>query len=85
MKSQTKLVPPDLKRCQAFKSNGHNAFTLGGKPELIRCKNKPFVIATEVKPGNDGVIGSMTVCKECFEAFQKQLGPGYATFKAVSK
>lgn len=77
------LTPPDLDRCQADKPNGCTFMTLGGKPGLVRCSNKPAVIATEAKPGPDGQIGRMSLCAECLEVFQVQMPSGYATFKII--
>ncbi len=41
----------DLDQCQAEKPNGHSFMTLGGRPGLVRCTNKPSVIITEDEPG----------------------------------
>lgn len=73
------LTPPDLHRCQAEKPNGASFMTLGGRPGLVRCSDKPSVIATENKPGPDGQVGSMSLCQHCAEVFVKQLGADYAT------
>jgi hypothetical protein len=79
------LTPPDLTRCQAEKPNGCSFMTMGGVPKRVRCTDKPIVVATEVKPGDDGQIGSMSLCAECLEVFQKQMGAGFATFKAIER
>lgn len=81
----TDLVPPDRERCQAEKPNGHNAFTLGGVPGMVRCGNKPLVIATEVRAGADGKIGSMSVCGDCMKVMQEQLGAGFCTFEEIKR
>lgn len=62
-----KLIPPDLKRCQAEIGG---AFMLG--PGRMRCENAPDVVVKETKPGEDGLCGSMSLCFSCFGAFQKQ-------------
>jgi len=63
------MIPPDKARCQAEKKVG--AFVLGGRiGERTRCSAEPSVIVTEVEPGKDGEIGSMSLCKECFGVFQ---------------
>lgn len=83
-----KLIPPDLKQCQAEKP-GNGPFVMGGetgdprKGYLIRCRNKPTVVATEKAPGSDGQKGSMSLCGECQEVFIKQLGIGYAEFTGI--
>lgn len=82
-KSPPPLIPPDRKRCQAEKPNGANFMTLGGRPELVRCSNKPSVIATETKPGEDGRKGSISLCADCLKVFQRQLPPGFATFEVI--
>ena len=43
------------------------------------------MIATEVKPGEDGRIGSMSLCDRCFEVLQKQLPAGTATFERIPR
>lgn len=75
----TKLTPPDKKQCQAERSNGFNAFSLGGSLEYIRCTNTPSTIATEVLPGADGKKGKMSLCNSCLKELVKRK-PGYATF-----
>ena len=71
------MIPIDKERCQAEKPNGANAFTLGGVPKMIRCKNKPTVIATETKAGSDGLKGSMTMCDDCLKVAEEQLPKGF--------
>jgi hypothetical protein len=66
-----KLIPPDRDQCQCEKPNGVNFLTFGGKPGLVRCKNKPIVILKETKPGQDGLKGSMSLCEGCLEVFKK--------------
>lgn len=82
MTKKTKLTPPDLNRCQAEMPNGANAFTCGGVPRMVRCTAKPTVIATEVNPGPDGQIGSMSLCDDCQLVMEKQM-PGCATFESI--
>jgi hypothetical protein len=66
------MIDPDREQCQAEKPNGCSPFTLGGRPELVRCTAKPAVIVTEKEPGPDGEIGSMSLCGECLAVFNKQ-------------
>jgi hypothetical protein len=80
--SKPELEPPDLKQCQAEKPNGYNFMTLGGRPGRVRCTSKPTVIATEVKPGADGLTGSMSLCDDCRAVMEKQM-PGHATFSKI--
>lgn len=75
-----KLTPPDLKRCQAERSNGVNFMTLGGRREMIRCMAAPVVIVKELQPGADGQHGSMSLCGECWRVAIQQLG--WHTFSA---
>ncbi len=77
------LIPVDLKRCQTEISNGVNFMTLGGRREMVRCENKPVVIATETTAGDDGQHGSMSLCAVCLVKFLTQTAPGFATFKEV--
>lgn len=80
----TALIPADKAQCQAEIPNGENAFTLGGGHKMVRCTNKPAWIATELKPGADGLIGSMSMCDECKAVFLKQVGEGVVSFDAVT-
>jgi hypothetical protein len=68
------LTPPDLRRCQADKPNGHSFMTLGGTPRRVRCDEAPTVIVTEVAPDADGRRGSMSLCHHCWAVALKQLG-----------
>ncbi|KKM19829.1 hypothetical protein LCGC14_1651720 [marine sediment metagenome] len=77
------LEPADKERCQADKPNGQGPFTLGGGHKMVRCTNKPSVIATENKPGEDGQKGSMSICTDCLTKFTKQMPQGYATFTNI--
>ena len=75
----TTLTPPDLERCQAEKP-GNGPFTMGGEigdPKngyRTRCREVPKWLARETEPGEDGQIGSMTLCDECLAAARKQGG-----------
>jgi hypothetical protein len=70
------LTPPDRKQCQADVP-GNGPFTMGGEigdPKngyRVRCKNEPVVIAYEVEPGPDGLMGAMSLCPKCLEAFRR--------------
>lgn len=59
------LIPADPTRCQAEIRPAHSPLAFGPRPKMERCKNVPVVIATETKPGQDGLTGSMSVCAEC--------------------
>ena len=74
MKKVKPLISPDLECCQAEKPNGHTFMTLGGTPRRERCKDKPTVVVTEVKLGQDGRRGSMSLCHPCWAQMLKQLG-----------
>ncbi len=79
----SKLTPPDLKRCQAEKPNGHSFMTLGGNlGGRERCDARPTVIATEIKPGKDGQIGSMSLCDDCADVLQTQM-PGVTKIRRI--
>lgn len=77
------LTPPDPERCQTMVSNGNSFMTLGGRPGLVRCTNKPAVIITETQPAEDGQIGSMSLCDECEKVFDARMPAGFATKRAV--
>lgn len=81
----SELIPPDLERCQAYKPNGHSFMTLGGKPGLIRCGNRPEVIITESSFGEDGKQGSMTLCGDCLHVFNTQSGTPAMTVETIQR
>ena len=78
-----KLIPADLERCQAITPNGNTFMTLGGRPGLERCTNKPYVVAKENRPGKDGKRGSMSLCSDCLGVFVRQKGAGFATITQI--
>lgn len=79
---RTKLVPADRQRCQVERPVG--PFVLGGViGSMIRCSNKPVVIATEVKPAKDGQRGSMSICTDCLAVFLERTDVPKATFKKI--
>lgn len=81
----TTLTPPDLDRCQAEKPNRATALTLGGRQRLVRCSERPTVIATENQAGEDGLIGSMSLCDDCSVELVRQLGPSFATLAPIKR
>jgi hypothetical protein len=80
-----KLNPPDPKRCQT-EILGGSIFTFGPR-KYERCKNVPVVIATEKKPAEDGLIGSMSLCAECLKRCRKARGNSFTIkkIKATSR
>ncbi|MBE0153446.1 MULTISPECIES: hypothetical protein [Serratia] len=81
--TEQQLIPPDYEQCQAEKPNGHSLFSLGGVPGLVRCTNKPVFIATETRPDENGVTGSMSLCEDCRLYFISQYGTHAATFANI--
>ena len=79
------LIPPDKERCQCMKPNGCTFMSLGGAPGLVRCSDKPTVIVREVRPGDDGRRGSMSLCDHCLGVMQQQCGTGFATVTPIKK
>ena len=75
----SELTPPDFDRCQAEKPNGNTFMTLGGRPGLVRCREKPLYIVTEKEPGSDGQRGSMSLCESCHDVAIDQLGDVFDT------
>lgn len=72
----------DIEQCQAERQVG--AFQLGGQiGKRIRCTNTPRYIARENKPGDDGLIGEMSLCDQCAEKMTIQLGKGFATLRLI--
>lgn len=89
MKRQAiKLVPPDPKQCQANKLTGcwpdAQHFMALGSGEIEQCANKPCVIITEKKKNpKDGLVGSMSLCIDCWAEAIKQLGAETFTVKPI--
>lgn len=53
---------------------------------MVRCSNKPIVIAKEVKPNKkDKLRGSMSLCEGCLKTMKEQLGEGHCTFKEIKR
>ncbi|GAH06260.1 unnamed protein product, partial [marine sediment metagenome] len=86
--AQKPLTPPDKERCQAEVPTG-GPFQIGGEigdPRngyRVRCRKVPTVVATEVNPDTDGRRGSMSLCEDCREVFNKQMPEGFATFERL--
>jgi hypothetical protein len=82
-----KLIPPDRNRCQANHLEGcwpdAEHFMIIGPRELVRCTNKPTVIVAETKPGQDGLIGSMSLCNECLARLVELKGADYFTSEPI--
>lgn len=72
MARKHKLIPADPAQCQAEVTT-YRPFVMGGKPhKSVRCSNKPVFIVTQTKPAeDDGQMGSMSMCAECFIAFAR--------------
>jgi hypothetical protein len=79
----TKLVEPDLNRCQGEYKSGF--FMILGSGQWIRCNNGPKYIAFENQPGPDGLQGSMSLCEECAEVLKKNYGEKFATLHKIVK
>ena len=75
------LIPPDMNQCQAEQRLG--SFMTLGPRSLIRCTNRPVWLATERKPGEDGLKGSMTLCHGCAERMKKKLGRNHCVFTPI--
>ncbi len=74
MKEAT-LTPPDTRRCQAEKPNGATFMTCGGRPEMVRCMEKPTMIVTEIlPPKGSNQCGAMSLCDACKVVFDRQMG-----------
>jgi len=79
-KKKEKLIPPDLKRCQAESRPEWSFMSFGPKPPLVRCKRKPTHIVIEKKEKGKQQ-GSMSLCPKCLEVCLGQM-PGL-TVKAI--
>lgn len=84
------LTPPDRERCQALRPNAtwspmafgpasvdqKTGERRGGSRQVDRtwrCNERPAVIVTETK-SDDGILGSMSLCKDCFVQLCLQRG-----------
>jgi hypothetical protein len=77
------LLPIDIEQCQALVPNGNTFMTLGGRPGLVRCKNRPTWIAIETVPKNN-MRGGMSLCDDCKAMCEKQL-PGKVTYQRIGR
>ena len=78
-----KLIPPDLKQCQCEKKTG--SFMTLGPRQMVRCTEKPTVIAYENKPDEDGAKGSMSLCDKHAQKLIEVHGAAFATMKPIKK
>lgn len=77
------LTPPDATRCQAERIE-YNPFVMGGSTRrYVRCSNQPAYIATENKPGKDGLVGSMSLCPVCADELKNKMGAAFATLTLI--
>jgi hypothetical protein len=66
------LIAPDRKRCQAFPNIARwSPMSLGPMPTPQRCDNEPILIIVQNKPDTDGLIGSMSLCADCWKLFRQ--------------
>jgi hypothetical protein len=84
MTKKKTLIPPDRFRCQAETRGPHSFMTFGPAPRFERCKNKPYFIAFETKPDKDGLIGSMSLCKDCQIEALKRLPKDFMRFEEIN-
>jgi len=56
------LDPPDFEQCQTMVHNGCGPFSMCGISRYDRCSHPPKYIIHEIKPGEDGLRGSMSLC-----------------------
>jgi len=78
--TQADLIPPDHARCQAEERPGgpYSFMTIGPIPKMERCTAKPVCIATELKPGKDGLKGSMSLCGRHLAVLFEERGPHFS-------
>jgi hypothetical protein len=80
---RSQMLPIDVEQCQALKPNGNTFMTLGGRPGLVRCKNKPTWIAIENEKREDG-RGGMSLCESCKKVCEEQL-PNEVTYQRIGR
>lgn len=72
---KVKLIPPDPKHCQKRVLTpgcypvASRIMALGGQAKLVDCGKTPSHIVHELKPGEDGLKGSMSLCPGCLAEF----------------
>lgn len=78
------LTPPDFLRCQA-EITRYVPFVMGGSTKQTeRCSNKPTVVIHDAQPGEDGRVGSMSLCYSCLLVARKQLGQAITEYPIPS-
>ena len=77
---QKKRIPVDKDRCQAYIEESFMAL---GAVQLFRCDKAPVYIATESKPGKDGLRGSMSLCRYCTGGMIRAMGEDHATLEII--
>jgi hypothetical protein len=97
----TDLVPPNREQCQALRPNktwspmafgpadvnSQTGEKRGGSTQndrLWRCRERPAVIVTETK-SDDGVLGSMSLCSDCFVQLCLQRGGTFEVTEDLRK
>ena len=75
------LIGVDTSRCQADISESYSPMQFGAR-DVHQCHNEPAVIATEVRAGNDGRCGSMSLCPDCLLVMVEKM-PNAATFSRI--
>lgn len=83
-KPPVKLIPPDLKQCQAVVPNPKYApFSIGQNAvyanRTLRCTNLPTVVTRENKADEYGLRGRMALCDACLAVAREQLGADFFT------
>jgi hypothetical protein len=76
------LVPPDLNRCQATMMSG--SFMTLGPRHRIQCDAVPSWIAIERGLGEDGQIGSMSLCNDCAKTCLKKFGKDRIKLRSIA-
>lgn len=77
------LEPVDPERCQCLFQLG-SFMTFGPRP-MERCKRKAHYVITENEPNEDGLKGSMSLCRKCYEVFAKRYPEDFATKVTVNR
>lgn len=67
---RAKLIPVDMKRCQAETKEPVNPFGVGHPPsQWERCKKEPRWVAMEPRENGKSDRGAMSLCGVCRKAF----------------
>lgn len=80
------LEPADLKQCQANPNLLTWSFmSFGPRPKPIRCYREPEVVVVQNRRGDDGKIGSMSLCFSCLVHYIAHFPEGHSKVNVIPR